>query len=235
MKISSVIFSCFVGLFIYRYTSKYIQRNINPINNVYVQRKKITSNNIDFLIKKLRSNDKNLIPKKYLESNGKVTYKYIINDGDKKLNLKEIKELINNPPQNIKEKVFLKKSVIALNKLGINIFLEKPKIIGATAEWDHKEKTIRFNPRTIEFGTKAFAGAMNHEIIHIIQSCKGGGVRNKPVLIGLPIKEKNKIDDRLSDHIYGDISKNQYGLELEAYSYQNNFVLSSSLFKKYCT
>ena len=152
----------------------------------------------------------------------------------KKLNLKEIKYLIKNPPRNETEIEFLKKAINTLNNSKINVLLEKPKIIGASAEWDNREKTIRFNPKIINLGSKAFVRAMNHEIIHVIQSCKGGGVKRNPTLIGLKINDKNRIDKILENPIYQDLNNYQYKLELEAYSYQNDLALSQKLFTKYC-
>ena len=90
---------------------------------------------------------------------------------------------MRNPPENNFEAAFIKNSVIMLNNSDIDIILEKPKIIGASAEWEYKNKIIRFNPRIMKSGTKAFAKAMNHEIIHIIQSCLGGNFKKEPVLI----------------------------------------------------
>ena len=122
-----------------------------------------------------------------------------------------------------------------LNNSDIDIFLEKPKIIGASAEWEYNKKIIRFNPRIMKSGTKAFAKAMNHEIIHIIQSCLGGNFRKKPVLIGLNINNKKKIVKRyLNNPIYANIPKDIFELEVEAYSYQDNLRFSPKAFKKYC-
>ena len=142
---------------------------------------------------------------------------------------------MRNPPENNFEAEFIKNSVIMLNNSDIDIILEKPKIIGASAEWEYKNKIIRLNPRTMKLGTKAFAKVINHEIIHIIQSCLGGNFRKKPTLIGLKINNKAKIDKRyLKNPIYSDISKDIYELEVEAYSYQDNFSFSPKAFTKYC-
>ena len=121
-----------------------------------------------------------------------------------------------------------------LNNSRVNVFLEKPKIIGASAEWDYKEKTIRFNPKIIKSGTKAFVKSLNHEIIHVIQSCIGGGFKRKPTLIGLKINDKSKIDKILENPIYKNLPYYQYKLELEAYSYQNDLTFSPKSFTKYC-
>ena len=75
---------------------------------------------------------------------------------------------------------------------------------------------------------------MNHEIIHVIQSCVGGGFKRKPTLIGLEIKDKNRIDKILENPIYQALTSYQYKLELEAYSYQNDLTFFQKTFKKYC-
>ena len=82
---------------------------------------------------------------------------------------------------------------------------------------------------------KAFAKAINHEIIHIIQSCIGGNISKEPTLIGLKINNKKKIVKRhLNTPIYADISNNIFELEVEAYSYQDNLDFSLKAFTKYC-
>ena len=234
MKFSSLIFFSLFGLLTFSYFFKPNKRHVKRNQPNIIERKKINNNNIDFLIKILRDSDKRLLPVKVIDSRGTVSYKYTLIEGEKKLNLKEIKYLINNPPKNEIEIEFLKKTINMLNNSRVNVFLEKPKIIGASAEWDYKEKTIRFNPKIIKSGTKAFVKSLNHEIIHVIQSCIGGGFKRKPTLIGLKINDKNKIDKILENPIYKNLPYYQYQLELEAYSYQNDLTFSPKSFTKYC-
>ena len=234
MKFSSLIFFSLFGLLTFSYFFKLNKRQVKRNESYIIERKKINSKNIDVLIKILRDSDKRLLPVKVIDSKGTVSYKYTLFEGEKKLNLKEIKNLIKNPPKNEIEIEFLKRTINMLNNSRVNVFLEKPKIIGASAEWDYKEKTIRFNPKIIKSGTKAFVKSLNHEIIHVIQSCIGGGFKKKPTLIGLKINDKNKIDKILENPIYKNLSYYQYKLELEAYSYQNDLTFFKKTFKKYC-
>lgn len=234
MKFSPFILLPVLGIIIYSFLNKYSNYDYVNQNNV-AERKKITNENVNELIKILRQYDKNFIPKKIIYPNGKISYKYNFIEGEQKLTLNEIKNIIRNPPENRFETEFIKNSVIMLNNADINIILEKTKIIGASAEWEYKNKIVRFNPRIMKLGTRAFAKAMNHEIIHIIQSCLGGNFKKEPVLIGLKINNKKKIVKRyLNNPIYTDISKDIYELEVEAYSYQDNLNFSPKAFTKYC-
>ncbi len=235
MKFSHLtIFSLF-GLLFFSYFFKVNTRHLrSSYQSNIVERWRINNSNIDSLIKILRNSDKTLLPVKILGPRGRISYKYNLIEGEKKLNLKEIKYLIKNPPKNEIEIEFLKETINLLNKSKINVFLEKPKIIGASAEWDYKEKTIRFNPKILKLGTKAFVRSLNHELIHVIQSCIGGGFKRKPTLIGLKINDKNRIEKTLENPIYRNLTYYQYKIELEAYSYQNDLTFSQNSFSKYC-
>ena len=234
MKFSRFFFLLFIGIIIYNYSNKYFN-NENSSQSDIAEKKQITSENVISLINILRKYDKNLLPKKIISSDGKVSSRYNYIEGEKKLTLNEIKKIIRNPPKNDIEAEFIKESIIMLNNSEIDVLFEKPKIIGASAEWEYKNKIVRFNPRITQLGTKAFAKALNHEIIHIIQSCIGGNISKEPTLIGLKINNKKKIVKRhLNNPIYADISNNIFELEVEAYSYQDNLDFSLKAFTKYC-
>ena len=75
---------------------------------------------------------------------------------------------------------------------------------------------------------------MNHEIIHIAQSCNGGKVSSKPVILGIKINLNKEEKHLLASKIYKNKSKKELNLEKEAYSHQNNLDFGKELIKKYC-
>ena len=61
---------------------------------------------------------------------------------------------------------------------------------------------------------------MNHEIIHIAQSCNGGKVSYEPILLGLEINLNKEEKHLLDSKIYQKKSKKELNLEKESYSHQ---------------
>ena len=75
---------------------------------------------------------------------------------------------------------------------------------------------------------------MNHEIIHIAQSCNGGKISSKPILLGLEINLNKEEKHFLGSKIYKNKSKKELDLEKEAYSHQKKLDFGTELITKYC-
>ena len=81
---------------------------------------------------------------------------------------------------------------------------------------------------------KNFLTILNHEVIHIAQSCSNGGITKNPKLIGLNLKLNQEKKYLLSSKIYNNINNRELKFEKEAYSYQDDFIIGQKLIKKYC-
>ena len=194
----------------------------------------LNENSLDLLNYKLKVADTNLIPKLKIDSKGNSFYSYKKNQFSKNLSLIEIKELINNPPVFENERLFIENIIYFLHKLGIKVIVKNFKNSKIAGEWDYKNKIIKLNLNIIEGGTRIFTTVLNHEVIHIAQSCMNGSISSSPKKIGLKLnldKEKNYL---LSSKIYKNKSKKILIFEKEAYSYQDDFNLGLKLIKKYC-
>tara|TARA_Y100001968_G_scaffold332616_1_gene391485 strand:- start:1415 stop:2140 length:726 start_codon:yes stop_codon:yes gene_type:complete len=194
----------------------------------------LNRSNTRILLKSLARIDFSFIPKKVFKSDGKVSYFYKRREGQDELNQFELDQLISNPPDYSLEKKFINENIANLRNIGVHIFLAKPYIIGASAEWSYQEKTIRISPKVINNGSFTFARVLNHEMIHVAQSCKNGGLSKVPKLIGLTGNSTTKNIINLESFVYDGINKYNSKLEVEAYSNQDNLKLGPSLVYKFC-
>ena len=194
----------------------------------------LNESTIDLLNNQLDAADYNLIPKLKKDSAGKLIYTYKKLKFQSPLSLSDIEELVNNPPSFETERLYIKNIINLLHKLDINLIIVNFKNDEIAGQWIPKNKVVKLNKKIIESGTKNFSIILNHEVIHIAQSCRNGDVRKNPKLIGLNLKINVEKKYLLSSKIYNKITNRELKLEKEAYSYQDDLILGAQLIKKYC-
>ena len=194
----------------------------------------LNKNSYDYLINKLENADNNLIPKYEPNPQGGGSYKYKKTNFSPELSISEIKEWINNPPKFNNEKNFILEQINLLDNLDIAVALVNFENNKIAAEWVYKKKFLKINIQSIKNGTKVFAKILNHEIIHIAQSCNGGKVSYEPILLGLEINLNKEEKHLLDSKIYKNKSKKELNLEKEAYSHQKKLDFGTELITKYC-
>jgi hypothetical protein len=101
------------------------------------------------------------------------------------LSLAQIRALIDLPPSFDKEREVVVELLRTLQDVGVQLDLTKPRKRAAAAEWDGAARTLRIDPSVVGHGTVDFARVLNHEAIHVAQSCFGGGLRAYPKLLGI--------------------------------------------------
>ena len=89
-------------------------------------------------------------------------------------------------------------------------------------------------PILLNAGSLTFARILNHEMIHIAQSCKGGSINSIPELLGINEKINKEKHILLSSKVYKNLSRYEISLEKEAYSYQDNLSAGKYLINKFC-
>ncbi len=185
------------------------------------------------ILHELRESDKKNAPKLINNSNGTKTIIYKTNKFQKNITKKELLNLIKNPKSFNNEQSFIKDSFENLKKYGIKItFIKESEDFAA--KWYPSEKILTINKNIIELGSLIFAEVLNHEMIHIAQSCKAGSINAYPNLIGLKVSLNIEKKYLLSKDIYKDITKLEKSLENEAYTYQSDLNMGKFLIKKYC-
>ena len=194
----------------------------------------IKDSNIDFILRLLKKADKRNAPKMIINPNSSKSIIYKKSNFEKELSQKELIYLIKNPRNFDQELIFIEEALKFLNKLGISVFLLELNNEKGSAYWLPEKQIIKIDNKTLNAGTLTFAKILNHEMIHIAQSCKGGSINSFPKLIGLNEKLNQEKNYLLSSEVYKNLPKSQISLEKEAYSYQDNLSAGKYLINKIC-
>jgi hypothetical protein len=109
--------------------------------------------------------------------------------------------------------------VNTLESLGIQVVVGEPTIEGATAQWDAGSRTMTISAETMNAGAPAVLQAMNHESVHVAQSCKAGGVGEAGTALG--IATSGEAAQAVSHDTYAGVSAEEKQMELEAYTLTN--------------
>ena len=109
--------------------------------------------------------------------------------------------------------------ISTLEGLGIEVVVGDPSIDGASAEWDAGSRTMTISANTMQQGSGAVLQAMNHEAVHVAQSCKAGGVGTGGVALG--IGTSGAAAQALQHEVYEGVSAEEQQMELEAYTLTN--------------
>ena len=87
---------------------------------------------------------------------------------------------------------------------------------------------------------------LNHEAIHVAQSCAAGGVGANPQPLGLALASSDAVAagrdstarqivaHPLDDPVYADLSPRERRMEQEAYSLQNRVGIGTALLRIHC-
>ena len=194
----------------------------------------IQGSNINFVIRLLKKADKRNAPKLITNQDGSKSIIYKKSNFQKELSKKELLYLIKSPRNFNKEQNFVENSLKFLNQLGVSVFLLELNDEKGSAYWLPEKQIIKIDSKTLNAGSLTFAKILNHEMIHIAQSCKGGSINSFPKLIGLNLKLNEEKTDLLSSEVYKNLPKYQISLEKEAYSYQDELSAGKYLINKFC-
>jgi hypothetical protein len=83
-------------------------------------------------------------------------------------------------------------------------------------------------------GSAEFAKVLNHEAIHVAQSCLGGGIGAAPRPLGLPSALPDHLNGVLNESVYSQASEQERQLEREAYANQTRLNLGAQLVRRHC-
>jgi hypothetical protein len=166
--------------------------------------------------------------------NGGTRYVYRKRPGEPDLSLAEIKALMANPPRFEAERAAISDLWAQLQHLGVRLKLEQPRKAGAAGEWDPAAQTLRIKPAVVDKGSAEFARVLNHEAIHVAQSCSGGGIRATPRPLGLPQQLPARLQTVLQQPTYARADARERLLEREAYANQEQLQLGLTLLRIHC-
>lgn len=173
-------------------------------------------------------------PRRETLPNGGSRYTYRKRPGDPDLSVAQIKALIANPPTFERERRSIVNLWRHLGQLGVRLQLEQPRKAGAAGEWDPGARTLRIKPAVVAKGSSEFARVLNHEAIHVAQSCQSGSLNARPRPLGLPQELPPALQTVLQDPTYATTTARERELEREAYANQHQLELGFTLLKMHC-
>ncbi|EDY39022.1 conserved hypothetical protein [Cyanobium sp. PCC 7001] len=186
------------------------------------------------LLRELEVADAAWIPRAERLPDGRTRYHYQRRVGEPQLSLAEIRRRIADPPRFHSEQAAISQLIGVLGQAGVRIQLAQPRKSGAAAEWDPGARTLRIKPKVMASGSSEFAQVLNHEAIHVAQSCSRGNVRAAPRLLGLNTSLPPHLNRVLAEAVYASASPEVKLLEREAYANQHQLDLGARLVRQHC-
>lgn len=187
------------------------------------------------LQQQLADADRAWIPRAEPLADGRTRYVYKRRAGDPELSLEQIRALIASPPSFARERLAIGGLLQELRRVGVRIELGPPRKVGAAGEWDPSQRTIRILPSVVGKGSQEFAKVLNHEAIHVAQSCSARGqVRANPQPLGLDEQLPGPLAAVLEEPVYRQASALEQRLEREAYANQHRLELGVALVRQHC-
>ena len=186
------------------------------------------------LIARLDAGDQTWLPRPQRLPDGRIRYVYRQRRGERDLTMAEIHDLLRNPPRFTAERAAITSLLAQLWGLGVRVELTTPRVAAAAGEWVPSEAVIRIRPDVPDRGTLDFAAVLNHEAIHVAQSCRAGGLRRPPIPLGLPVRLSAEARELLAQPLYARIPPRVRQLEKEAFSHQQDLALGAQLLRSLC-
>ena len=186
------------------------------------------------LLVQLEQADRQWLPRVERLPDGGNRYVYKRRAGDPPLNLEQVKQLLRHPPRFEREQGAIRTLLASLEARGVVVLLEQPRKGGAAGEWNPRRAELRIRPDVPGKGSAEFARVLNHESIHVAQSCRGGGLRAQPQPLGLPRQLDDRARRHLAEPLYAKASARERILEEEAYAGQEQLSLGAQLLAAHC-
>lgn len=186
------------------------------------------------LFSQLQDADRDWLPKAEPLADGGVRYLYKRRPGEPELSIAEIKDLMANPPSHLVERQAISGLLGLLQRRGVAVALSEPIKVGAAAEWDPQQRTLRIRPDVPGRGSIEFARVLNHEAIHVAQSCAAGGLTARPTPLGIATPLTPTLAAQLEEPLYANASTAEKAMELEAYAHQDRLGTGQALVTLHC-
>lgn len=182
----------------------------------------------------LAQNDRQWQPRLVIHDDGRREYTYRLPTGASELSLPDIQALLRSPPDYSNDAESIRTVLGALNRYGVTVVIAEPNLVGASGEWNPRRGELRISHSVVSKGTKSFRRVLNHEAIHVAQSCYGGSIRSRPRALGLSRRLDEQAMLQLNGPVYAGIKSGHRRLEEEAYANQDDLEIGSLLLDVHC-
>jgi hypothetical protein len=186
------------------------------------------------LLERLSEGDRRWDPSVEYLPDGGSRYLYRRRPGEPVPTLAQLRNRMEFPPTYSAERQALIRLLRTLQGAGVQLELTQPHKPGAAAEWDASHRTLRIAPSVPDKGTVDFARVLNHEAIHVAQSCRGGGLRSAPRPLGIDQRLSPMEAAELDSPTYAEAGPQERSLEAEAYANQDQLGIGEALVRRHC-
>ena len=186
------------------------------------------------LLARLSASDRQWLPRSEPLPGGGTRYTYARRPGEPELSISQLRALIAAPPRYDAERQSIVSLLSALERSGVRLQVAEPRKTGAAAEWDHSRRTLRIAPAALNQRSPDFVRMLNHEAIHVAQSCAAGHLRARPHRLGPATASDPAIERQIRDPIYAGASAWEHDLEREAYAQQDLLGRGEALLRQHC-
>jgi hypothetical protein len=217
-------------------------KSSEQLNEILPKQKRLKTNEIDLstqegfniAIEQLNKADDVRQPKLKVGPLGQITYHYYRKEGESAKTQQELDEYIKNSKdyEYIQQKIAQLLTILAEHN--VLVVVGKTSLKGAAGEWDPARQTIRISPDSLSKGSEVVLKILNHEAIHVSQSCFNGGINYKPKSLGVELSPAKIYKQQLSSDIYSQIGEQTRRLETEAYSYEYSSKAARYYLAKHC-
>lgn len=179
--------------------------------------------------------DNKIRPQVIIDDLGTKRYRYIATKGEKSKTREQVERDVEEIEKTISTSRKRTKNLLKiLRDVGVTVAIGNPGKAGAAAVWSPRIQTIKISREKMEEGSQAVLRVLNHEGIHVAQSCKNGGINYKPIPLGLKLSPTEIYKTQIGSKIYEKSSKKVKKLEKEAYSYEFSNRATIYLIEKEC-
>lgn len=179
--------------------------------------------------------DRQLRPEILVDNLGNKNYRYMIKKGETQKTTEEVeKQAIEFKKKIRASRELIKYLLKTLRGIGVTVAIGDPGKPGAAAVWSPKKQTIRISEAKMKQGSLAVLRVLNHEAVHVAQSCANGGINYKVLPLGVEISAKAIYNNQIQSKIYTKATREIKMAEKEAYSYEYSTKSAIYFIRKYC-
>ncbi len=205
-----------------------------PPTSIWARQEPLRASWQTLLFAQLEEGDRSWLPRLQRLPDGRVRYIYRRRQGDPPLSLAQIQALLQTPPRYGRERQAIANLLEQLERIGLRVQLAPLRRPGAAGEWEPRSASLRIRPDVASRGSRDFAIVLNHEAIHVAQSCRAGGLRALPRPLGLARHLAPASQKLLASSVYAGASPSVRRLEEEAFAHQDDLSLGAALLARHC-
>lgn len=186
------------------------------------------------LWQRLQRSDALWLPRVEVRGDGRRVYRLRRLAGDPPLDLAAMQALERATDPFAADRRQVQELLDGLRRHGVRLRLGTPRRSGALAEWEPRAQVLRLRPDALDQGHRGLARILNHEAIHVAQSCAAGALSQPPRLLGLPRALPADLEPVLGSATYALLDDGARELEREAFAGQGIPGLGVRLIRRHC-